>query len=237
MILQEAVILAGGLGTRLRTVVNELPKVMAPVNGKPFLHYIIRHLGNKGITRIVLSTGYLREPIIQWCENRYTGIQISFAVEEEPLGTGGGIANALQKCEHRDVLVLNGDTFFDSDFDSLIRVYESNVAECVLSLKAMKDFDRYGTVETDNNNLITGFNEKRYCSEGLINAGVYLINRNRFLERQWPLKFSFEKDYLEAVVSEGVLYGSTSPGYFIDIGIPEDYFRCQEDFKELFPSA
>lgn len=237
MILQEAVILAGGLGTRLRAVVNELPKVMAPVNGKPFLHYIIRHLSSKGITRIVLSTGYLREHIIQWCENRYPGIRISYAVEEEPLGTGGGILNALQSCEQRDVLVLNGDTFFESDFVSLIGIYESNLAECVLSLKAMKDFDRYGTVETDNNHLITGFNEKRYCSEGLINAGVYLINRKRFLQREWPLKFSFEKDYLEAVVAEGVLYGSISPGYFIDIGIPEDYFRCQEDFKELFPSA
>lgn len=237
MIPREAVILAGGLGTRLRTVVNELPKVMAPVIGKPFLHYIIQHLIRSGITHIVLSTGYLREHIIQWCEQRYPEVRITFAVEEEPLGTGGGIAHALLHCENSDILILNGDTFFDADLEGLNQIYENTGAECVLSLKAMNNFDRYGTVLMNESNLITGFSEKRYCQEGLINAGVYLINRERFLQRGWPPKFSFEKDYLETVYREGVVYGCISEGYFIDIGIPEDYFRCQHDFKELFPSA
>lgn len=237
MIPKEAIILAGGLGTRLKDVVNDLPKVMAPINGKPFLHYIITHLQQQKINRLILAVGYLRDSIIEWCNTHYPDIDFVFSVEEEPLGTGGGIAQALQHCNTEHVLILNGDTYFAVDTKKIYTQFLSSSAECTLTLKLMHNFDRYGTVDIDHNNCITGFNEKIYKEEGLINGGVYIILRDQFLRREWPRKFSFEKDYLEIAVSDRVLYGSIADNYFIDIGIPEDYYKCMDDFKTIFPDA
>lgn len=236
MKLSEAVILAGGLGTRLRSVVNDLPKVMAPVNGKPFLHYILQKLEHQGIRNIILSVGYLRESIMDWCADRYPSLNIRFAIEETPLGTGGGIANALRHCTTTNVLLLNGDTFLEADYDRLSEELESTNCSCVVALKEMRDFDRYGTVELNDRSGIISFNEKSYREKGLINAGVYVIDRLKFLAADWPEKFSFEKDFLEKSVDGKSLKGTVIHGYFIDIGIPSDYEKAQTDFQQLFPS-
>ena len=223
----EAIILAGGLGTRLRSVVSEVPKCMAPVDGKPFLQYVLAWLSRFDITHVVLSVGYLKEQIIDFVQAREWPFEISYAVEKEPLGTGGGIRLALQKCRGKQVFVLNGDTFFNIDLNAL-----SFSAPVTLALKPMRDFDRYGAVDW-NGDLVTGFHEKQPCAEGLINGGIYAIDRSQLDIALYPKKFSFEKDLLEPLAGYGLVAGEVQDGYFIDIGIPEDYARAQRELPEI----
>lgn len=231
----DCIILAGGLGTRLRSVVAEKPKVLAPINEKAFLYYVIRHLQENKINNIILSTGYLHEQIEYWCKENFPSINFEFAIEEEPLGTGGGILNAMQKAKYDHVLILNGDTFFDIDYEKLYTHHTISNAACSLGLKYLENFNRYGCVQLNEKNQVTGFMEKSFRESGLINAGVYLVNRNLFLQQNFPAKFSFEKEYLEVIYSTGNLYGFSFENYFIDIGIPEDFEKAQNDFKQLFP--
>jgi D-glycero-alpha-D-manno-heptose 1-phosphate guanylyltransferase len=229
--ISECIILAGGLGTRLRSVVNEVPKVMAPVNEEPFLYYLIKRLREQNIQRIIFATGYKHEIIANWVKDSFPESSFQFSIEEEPLGTGGAIRKAMEMAVSEDVLVLNGDSYLEVDYSQLLAFHQDKKADATLVLKSMKNFDRYGCVETDNTGRITAFLEKEYRAEGLINAGVYLLNRNRFLSHSFPEKFSMEKEYLEENVQQLPLYGFTTEGYFIDIGIPEDFARAQIDFK------
>lgn len=222
----EAIVLAGGLGTRLRSVVSEVPKCMAPVAGRPFLAYLLDALAAKErVDRVILSVGYLREQVIAWAEAHRAEypFRLDFAVEEHPLGTGGGIRLALQACRSEEVLVLNGDTFFDFDPDRLA----ARDGAVVLALKPMTHFDRYGTVELDGLGSVTAFREKKACRAGLINAGVYLIRPSRLDLHGLPEKFSFEQDVLAPLAGSGKLAGVREDGYFIDIGIPSDYILAQ----------
>ena len=223
----EAIILAGGLGTRLRGVIGEIPKCMAPVHGKPFLQYQLEWLSRFDISHVVLSVGYLREQIIDFVKSREWPFDITFAVEKEPLGTGGGIRLALSKCRGKQVYVLNGDTFYNVDLEAL-----SFTAPVTLALKPMRDFDRYGAVEWDGD-LVNAFCEKRYCAEGLINGGVYAIDRSQLDMTLFPKTFSFEREVLEPLVNYGLVAGEKLDGYFIDIGIPEDYARAQRELPEI----
>ncbi len=236
----EAIVLAGGLGTRLRSVVSEVPKCMAPVAGKPFLWYLLAYLARyQEVSRVVLSVGYLREVIFDWVKVAagQFPFEIDYAIEDVPLGTGGGIRLALSKCIGDDVLVLNGDTMFDVD---LRRMSESHVrqpnAAVTLSLCRLQQFDRYGRVSMDDGQVITGFHEKQYCEDGLINGGVYLIRRSRLDLSALPERFSFEKEVFEPHVKQRDLYGFVSDGFFIDIGIPEDYLRAQFEFLARYCS-
>jgi D-glycero-alpha-D-manno-heptose 1-phosphate guanylyltransferase len=226
-----AIILAGGLGTRLRGVIDDLPKSMAPVNGKPFLHYIFQYLVKQDISKVVLSVGYKREVIQEYFGAEYLGIAIQYAIEEEPLGTGGGIKKALQLV-NAFAFVLNGDTFFDVGLNPLKDFYFDTDADIAVALKRMKDFDRYGTVQLTDER-ITRFEEKKFLPEGLINGGVYFLHK-RMIDLVRTDKFSFEMDVLEKMVNEKRFCGKAFDNYFIDIGIPEDYARAQEDFKKLF---
>ena len=223
----EAVILAGGLGTRLRSVVSEVPKCMAPVDGKPFLQYMLEWLSRFDVSHVVLSVGYLREVIFAFIDSREWPFEISYAVEEEPLGTGGGIRLALTKCREDRVIVLNGDTFFNVDLKAL-----TFAAPVTLALKPMRDFDRYGAVDLAGG-LVTGFHEKTACTEGLINGGVYALVRSRLDLAFYPGRFSFEKDLLEPLAAARLVAGQVQEGYFIDIGIPEDYTRAQRELPEI----
>lgn len=177
----EIIILAGGLGTRLRSVVSEVPKCMAPVAGKPFLWYLLKYLARYDVSKVVLSVGYLREVIYKWIDEVRDDFSFGFdyAVEEEPLGTGGGIKLALSKTLADDVLVLNGDTYFNVDLNVFYEEHHSHSAAVSLALKPMAVFDRYGAVEVDENCVIKAFHEKQYCKAGLINGGVYLINKHK----------------------------------------------------------
>lgn len=227
-----AIILAGGLGTRLRGVINDLPKTMAPVNGKPFLHYVFKYLVRQKISAVVLSIGYKRESIQEYFGNKYLGISIQYAIEEEPLGTGGGIKKAFELI-HDYAFVLNGDTFFDIDLSEMKKFGFETSADISLALKPMKNFDRYGTVKLKEERIIN-FEEKKLVAEGLINGGIYLFRKKIFTKIATDQKFSFEKDILEKYVAEIKINGKIFNNYFIDIGVPEDYSRVQQDFKKMF---
>ena len=329
----EVIVLAGGLGTRLRSVVKEIPKCLAPVNGRPFLGYLLDWLVSQEVNHVVFSVGYLREQVIDYVKSNQWSFTYDFAVEEEPLGTGGGIRLALGKCHESQVFVVNGDTFYPVDLKSIPFTFA-----ITLALKPMKDFDRYGSVSVSEYNpqpvvgnyfsqdfaknqfpttstkpaqsdptsqpseknyfsgrypknqffsvstkptpsdpssqpseknhffsvstkptpsdpsshpsdenyfsqgfaknqfssdstrpslLIREFKEKQYCSEGLINGGVYAIDRGRLELGSLPEKFSFEKEVLEPGAALGEVGGWVSDAYFIDIGIPEDYQKAQ----------
>src|ERR1700712_555351 len=149
MEIKEAIILAGGLGTRLKSVVPDLPKCMAPVNGRPFLSYIVDYYQHQGIEKFIFSLGYKHEVISAWIKEKYPSLAVEYVIEREPLGTGGAIQLAVEKEHEKNVLILNGDTLFKIDVAALAAFHAKSASACTLSLKPMKDFERYGVVETD----------------------------------------------------------------------------------------
>lgn len=227
----QAIILAGGLGTRLRSAVPDLPKCMAPVAGKPFLYYVIEHFRGQGIDQIIFSLGYMYEVIQEWLAKEYSSLSYKCSIEETPLGTGGAIKLACALADTKTVIVANGDTLFKADFSKLLSFYHMCGADCALALKPMKDFNRYGVVELNNNYSIRSFQEKKHYADGYINGGLYALNKGKFLAEQLPEKFSFEKDYLEKFYKERRMFGVVQDEYFIDIGIPEDLEKAQIDLK------
>lgn len=232
--IKEAIILAGGLGTRLRPVVSDKPKCMAPVAGRPFLHYLIRFLQTGGIESFIFSVGYMHEIIEVYLQEAHPQLSYSFSVEKEPLGTGGAIRLACARSREAHVMVCNGDTLYKVDCQGLSAFHEKTQAACTLSLKPMKNFERYGAVRLNPDHSVEAFEEKQFCSSGLINGGVYVLDTARFLKEPLPEKCSFEKDYLEKNTLPGrtstpKLFGLIQDAYFIDIGIPEDYKRAQRE--------
>lgn len=222
----ECIILAGGLGTRLRSEVPDLPKCMAPVSGKPFLEYLINYLLQQGVVHFIFSLGYMHESIEEFLNQAYPTLSYKIVIEQEPLGTGGAIALACKNATSENVIIMNGDTMFKVNISELLNYHINNNAECTLSLKPMNDFERYGVVKINKDGSIQSFNEKKYYQSGLINGGVYALNRISFLSVDFPEKFSFEKDYLEKYFSSNKMTGLIQDEYFIDIGIPEDFKRA-----------
>jgi D-glycero-alpha-D-manno-heptose 1-phosphate guanylyltransferase len=231
----EAIVLAGGLGTRLQGVIGDNPKCMAPVNGKPFLAYLLDYLEQQRCTRVILSLGHKAHIVVKWLEQQDIYFELDYIIENEPLGTGGGILAAVEEAETEDVVVVNGDTMFLANLRAQMKFHKEHGAQTTLALKEMHNFDRYGTVNINDSGLITSFEEKKQRDSGLINGGIYVINKEGFLKKNLPNKFSFEKEYLERYVNEKRCYGYRSDAYFIDIGIPADYERAGQDFKTLFP--
>jgi D-glycero-alpha-D-manno-heptose 1-phosphate guanylyltransferase len=225
--LREAIILAGGLGTRLRSAVPDLPKCMAPVNGRPFIAYVIDYFRQAGIEKFIFALGYKSEHFENFLGSMLPAGNFQLSVEQEPLGTGGAIRLACTRTTEQHVLVLNGDTFFGIRLDELAAAHQGHHAHCTLCLKPMQDFDRYGVVELDGDQRISSFREKQFYHSGLINGGVYALDATQFLQEGLPEKFSFEKDYLEKMYTSRRLFGLAQDDYFIDIGIPEDYERAQ----------
>ena len=227
--LKECIILAGGLGTRLQSTVPDLPKCMAPVAGRPFLFYVINYLRSQGIEKFIFSLGYLHELVEDYLQKEFATLSYTCSVEAEPLGTGGAILLACSKTTEKDVLVVNGDTLFCGHFQEAFLFHTRQMAECTLLLKPMNEFDRYGVVETGDDQLVRSFKEKQYYQSGNINAGVYILNVPRFQDEEFPSRFSFEKDYLEKYFSQRRIYGLVQNQYFIDIGIPEDFSRANQE--------
>jgi D-glycero-alpha-D-manno-heptose 1-phosphate guanylyltransferase len=228
---KEAIILAGGLGTRLRSVVSDVPKCMAPVNAIPFIHFIVEYLKNEGVKKFIFSLGYKHEMITSYLDDKFPGLEKSYSIEQEQLGTGGAIQLACSHVSGDNVIVLNGDTLFNINISSISNIHIEQKADCTIALKPMKNFDRYGSVEMNGNNRITSFNEKKFCREGVINGGVYIIRKSSLLNKQLPPVFSFEKDYLEKFIAVDNITGVIKDFYFIDIGIPEDYRRFVNDYR------
>ncbi len=231
---ESIIILAGGLGTRLRSVVSDLPKCMAPVNGKPFLNYVIDYFMQQGISNFIFSLGYKHEVIIEYLQQltaHSSEFTVEYSIEQEPLGTGGAIKKACGLVKAENVFVTNGDTLFKAEIASLQSFHITKTADCTLALKPMKDFNRYGVIELNEDNSIKKFSEKKHYQNGLINGGLYMLNVEDFLSESLPEKFSFETGYLENSYSTKKMYGLVQDEYFIDIGIPEDYERAQVELK------
>lgn len=236
--IKEVIILAGGLGTRLRSVISDMPKCMAPVAGKPFLHYVINFLQKNGVENFIFSVGYMYEVIERYLQKDYPELNYILSLEEEPLGTGGAIKLACSKASDEHVLVANGDTIFKINCNLLSQFHLESNAACTLSLKPMFNFDRYGVVELNEDHSIKSFKEKQFYQSGLINGGLYALDVKKFLQEDLPQKISFEKDYLERNVflagdQSPKLYGIIQDEYFIDIGIPEDYERAQRELSDV----
>lgn len=229
----EAIILAGGLGTRLRSAVPDLPKCMAPVGGRPFIGYITDFYRRAGIERFIFALGYKSAAFDAFFEREFPHGGYTVSLEDSPLGTGGAIRQACTLAQEDSVLILNGDTFFRIDLEALSAFHTAHAADCSLCLKPMENFDRFGVVELGNDLRVRQFREKQAYRSGLINGGVYALNREQFLLDGLPPVFSFEKDYLEKKLDTHLIYGLEQNGYFIDIGIPEDYARVQADINQL----
>lgn len=219
----QALILAGGLGTRLREVVNDRPKPMALVNGKPFLEYQIEFLKKSGISDIILSTGYMSEKIEEYFgSGKKHGVSIRYVIERDLLGTGGAIKNAREMLE-KQFFVLNGDSIFLLDLSKMIQFHQENHSDATLSLVKIKDKSRYGNVQIDTKFQITGFVEKGNSSGDLISAGFYLFEKSSFDWDSLPVKFSIEKEFFPNLVTQKRVFGFISDSYFVDIGTAEDY--------------
>lgn len=219
----QAIVLAGGLGTRLRSVVQDLPKPMAPINGKPFLAFVLEYLKKQGIIEIILSVSYKHELIQEYFKDEFHGMKIHYNIEKELLGTGGAIKDAL-KFVRNEAYVLNGDTFFDIDLKKLVL----NGSKICIALKQMQNFDRYGTVNIDEQGIVTSFEEKVFKKQGLINGGIYLLRKDIFDEFDSEKKFSFE-EFLQENYKSLKIQTQIFGDYFIDIGIPNDYKRFAND--------
>jgi D-glycero-alpha-D-manno-heptose 1-phosphate guanylyltransferase len=226
------VILAGGLGTRLRSEIGEFPKVLAPVNGKPFLSFVLDYLQKNGIETVVLSVGYKAELIQQEFGDNYKGLKLIYAIESSPLGTGGAMKLALEKNKAEMLFILNGDTFFDIDLKELENFHLQNKSTCTLALKKMKNVDRYGNVEIDAAGKILAFSEKKFREEAVINGGIYCINRGILIHYPVNTPFSFETNYLENKPQAKNIFGKLFDNYFMDIGVPEDYQQFQKDYSK-----
>ena len=231
-LIKEAIILAGGLGTRLQSAVPDLPKCMAPVNGRPFLFYVINNLRSEGIEKFIFSLGFKHEVIEAYLNAEFSTLKFDCLIEKEPLGTGGAVLACCYKASEQTVLVVNGDTIFKIDIVKAFMAHGKHRADCTLVLKPMENFDRYGVVELNEDDSIKNFKEKQYHQNGLINGGAYVLNTEQFLAEELPSKFSFEKDYLEKYFETRKIYGSVQDEYFIDIGIPEDYVRVQYELEQ-----
>jgi len=227
----EAIILAGGLGTRLRPVIKDLPKPMADVNGKPFLAHLMDYWIKQGVKRFILSVGYKSEIIRDYFGDEYNGVSVAYSIEKKPLGTGGGLLLALKQLNSReDCLVLNGDSFFKINLKDFLDFHKEKKADLTMALKKLDQNDRYMGVALDEDNRVVNLSLQSDANGFLINGGIYLIKPTVFdgFEYQRDQKISLEAEIFPALLKEQVsLYGHAVSEDFIDIGMPEDYDKMK----------
>lgn len=228
----DAVILAGGFGTRLRSVVSDVPKVLAPVNGRPFLDILIDRLRQSGrVSRIALALGYMADRVIEHYRGHPLGSDLRFFVEEQPLGTGGAAHAAGAMTTSTDVFVLNGDSYIDIDVGGMLAAHVGMSDRVTIALRQVEDTSRYGRVDVDEGGRVERFLEKSQATgPGWINAGVYVFRRS-ILDSLPPGTLSMEHDVFPELCTQRRLYGFFYDGKFIDIGVPESYFAATEFFK------
>jgi D-glycero-alpha-D-manno-heptose 1-phosphate guanylyltransferase len=221
-----AIILAGGLGTRLRSLVSDVPKPMASVGGRPFLAYLLEHLERQEIQRVILAIGYKHEAVRDYFGARYRSIRLTYFIEPVPLGTGGALRRALDGFEKGPILALNGDTFLALDCGSMLTAHRAAGAVLTIALRQVPDARRYGGAVVKQG-LITAFSEKSTAAPGWVNAGVYLLERDIFAPFNLPEVFSFERDFLQTYCSQLRPLAYPTDASFIDIGTPADYLRVK----------
>ncbi|WP_158291536.1 nucleotidyltransferase family protein [Marinicauda algicola] len=228
----EAVVLAGGLGTRLRASVPDLPKPLAPVAGRPFLEYLLVKLKSEGVRRVILSVGYRHEAIVDHFGSAWNGLDLVYAVEESPLGTGGALALALEKAQREHVLAMNGDTLVDADFRALCARRAAAGAPFAMLVREIEDSGRFGVCQVEDGRL-TGFAPGLPGEPGWINAGVYCLASDFLSRMALKIPCSFEADILPAALDRHTLVVEPTRAPFIDIGVPESYAHAQNFIPEM----
>ncbi len=224
----KAIVLAGGLGTRLGELTRQKPKPLVDVAGRPFIEYVLAQLLLSPVDEIVFAVSHCWEQVHQLIGDEWHGVPVRYSVETEPLGTGGAIKQAMHQFNIDKAVVLNGDTLFKILPASLETFHNQHHADISVALRHVDDTGRYGRVLVDPMFRITGFLEKGINGPGLINAGVYCLNRS-VLDDIEDIKFSFELDVLATYLEACKIFGMPCEGYFIDIGVPEDLDKAQTD--------
>lgn len=228
--MHEAVILAGGYGTRLRQVVADVPKPMAPIRGRPFLELQLGMLERQGFGHAVLAVGYLGHMIVSHFGDRFGTMSLSYTIEDHPLGTGGAIQTALRSCQRDRVFVLNGDTYLEFDCNAADRLWQAERCGVIIG-RELPDTARYGRLSIDDG-WVTGMVEKGVSGPGIVNAGCYVLARDQLSAVDRPMPFSFETDYLSRVLPTSPFRVFVTDGLFIDIGVPEEFARAQDLLAE-----
>jgi D-glycero-alpha-D-manno-heptose 1-phosphate guanylyltransferase len=224
----EAIVLAGGFGTRLASRLQGVPKPMALVAGRPFLEILLLQLHRAGCTRVILSVGYLHEVIQNHFGTSFRGLQVDYAIETSPLGTGGAIRLALEQARENAVLAMNGDTFRQIDYAGMMRFHRAEGAPATMAVSHQPDIARYGGVVVEEKRVVA-FTEKGSSGPGWINAGAYVLSRNLDWPKRLGQKFSIEADFFMHEVARLRPAAYETSGYFLDIGIPEDLDRAQTE--------
>lgn len=234
--INEAIILVGGLGTRLRIKIGNYPKPMALIGDKPFLAYLLNLLSNNGLKRVVLAVGYKHQFIENYFGNSFANLEIVYSVEEESnlLGTGGAIVKASKLIKEQEFFVFNGDTFFDIEIRKIIEFHKLKKADITVALKFIENALRYGIIKINENGKIINFLEKGKQKEGFINGGIYLVSKSIFKNLNFPEKFSFEMDLLQKYYKAYNFYGIIFNRYFIDIGVPDDYEKAKIELPSRY---
>lgn len=225
----KAIVLAGGLGTRLSGIIDGIPKPMAEIGGRPFLEYLLDYLAGQGTEQVVLAVSHCWEVIRNHFGDNYRGMPLVYSIEKEPLGTGGAIRQALEVVPDDEIIVLNGDTLFDIDLRSLADIHGKGGALLTIALKQVADSSRFGRVGISESGTITTFDEKSASGPGWINGGVYMLDRRLLEAYPMPDRFSFERDLVVPNIAGIRPHSYRSDAYFIDMGVPEDLERARRE--------
>ncbi len=229
----DFVILCGGLGKRLRSVTGSTPKVLAEVNGKPFLQILIEYIASQGGHRFILCTGYGAEAIEEHLKKAFPHLEVIFSREEEPLGTGGAIKKGVDFVESKYFIAMNGDCFCALSYEQLANFHESQKSVATIAVSKAEQMGDFGTIEFDKDNRILAFKEKVQSLESAyVNTGTYCLNRDVFSLVDMPDKFSIEYDFFPRLVGKKFL-AFTVKSEFIDIGTPERYKKAQQFIKRI----
>lgn len=228
----KAIILCGGLGTRLGSLTKDTPKPLLEVAGKPFIAHVLNRLRSEGIDGFVLAAGFQWAKLNHYIGDNWNGIPVHYSVETHPLGTGGAIKAAMVSASLSEALVFNGDTLFDIDIAPLLSFARDTGAQVCIALRKVSDCSRYGRVTIGANGKMLSFGEKGFIGAGLINGGIYYL-RSYCLDAFHEKAFSFESDFLSLPQPGIPIYGIPFDDYFIDIGIPSDLQRAELEFRAM----
>jgi D-glycero-alpha-D-manno-heptose 1-phosphate guanylyltransferase len=228
---KHAVLLAGGLGTRLESVSDGLPKPLISVAGRPFIEHVLDTLLAAGCDHVVIAASYKWQLLRDRLGTSYKDCALDWSIENEPLGTGGAIRQAFEIFALGAAFVLNADTLFRVDLGELESLHRKTGAAVTVALREVSDVGRFGEVVVDASGRIKVFSEKGRSGPGLINGGVYLIDGKVWSDWASPKSFSFERDFLQKRAALDRFYGFTAREYFIDIGVPEDLERARRELS------
>ena len=227
------VILAGGLGTRLRSVIPDKQKVLVEIKNRPFLNFLLDQLLSAGAREVVLCTGHRADEVQTILGIEYKSLKLVYSIESKPLGTGGALRLAFSHLTSDSVLIMNGDSYINVDLKDFLKWFKKKALAAALILTKMGDTSRYGRLVSDDEGRIQSFEEKSVSAfSGWINAGVYLLNKNLINSIPYGRTYSLENDFFPKLISDG-LYGYQCEGEFIDIGTPESYLLAEDFFARL----